>query len=60
MPINASELFAKNIYNFLTHLTSEDQFDWNMEDEITSGSLMVKEGEIIQDYLKEVLSTQAV
>lgn len=31
-----------------------------MEDEITSGSLMVKEGEIIQDYLKEALSTQAV
>lgn len=60
MPINASELFAKNIHNFLIHLTSENKFDWNMEDEITSGSLMVKEGEIIQDYLKEALSTQAV
>ena len=60
MPINASELFAKNIHNFLIHLTSENKFDWNMEDEITRGSLMVKEGEIIQDYLKEALSTQAV
>ena len=50
----------KNIHNFLIHLTSENKFDWNMEDEITSGSLMVKEGEIIQDYLKEALSTQAV
>jgi NAD(P) transhydrogenase subunit alpha len=60
MPINASELFAKNIHNFLIHLTSENKFDWNMEDEITSGALMVKEGEIIQDYLKEALSTQAV
>ena len=48
------------IHNFLIHLTSENKFDWNMEDEITSGSLMVKEGEIIQDYLKEALSTQAV
>ncbi|MEN8188112.1 MAG: Re/Si-specific NAD(P)(+) transhydrogenase subunit alpha [Bacteroidota bacterium] len=41
---NASELFAKNIYNFLVHLTDENGFKWEMEEEITDGTLIVHEG----------------
>jgi len=43
---NASELFAKNIYNFLMHLTEENQFKWDLEEEITDETLIVRDGNI--------------
>ncbi len=47
LPMNASELFAKNISNFLLHLTTDNQFNWNMEDEITAGSLIIRDGKLV-------------
>jgi NAD(P) transhydrogenase subunit alpha len=43
---NASELFGKNIYNFVMHLTSENKMKWDLEEEITDGTLIVHEGKI--------------
>ncbi len=42
LPMNASDLYAKNIQTFLLHLTTKDGFKWEMEEEITKGSLIVK------------------
>lgn len=44
LPMNASELFAKNVSNFLLHLTEDNQFKWDMEDEITACSLIIRDG----------------
>ena len=60
LPINASELFAKNVLNFMLHLTEESKFKWDNEDEITNGSLLIKEGNILQDYLKDINSLKEV
>ena len=60
LPINASELLAKNIQNFIQHLTHEGQFKWDMDDEITAGSLILKDGEIIQDYLKKSVQPELI
>jgi len=43
---NASELFAKNIYNFIIHLTEDNNFKWDLEEEITDETLIIKEGDI--------------
>ncbi len=43
---NASELFGKNIFNFLSHLVNENGFKWELEEEITDGTLIVHNGEI--------------
>ncbi|SEQ39830.1 NAD(P) transhydrogenase subunit alpha [Hyunsoonleella jejuensis] len=43
---NASELYAKNIYNFLVHLTEDAKFNWDLEEEITDETLIIKEGTI--------------
>jgi NAD(P) transhydrogenase subunit alpha len=43
---NASELFAKNIFNFINHLTENNSFKWDLEEEITDETLIVKDGEI--------------
>jgi NAD(P) transhydrogenase subunit alpha len=42
--LNASDLYARNIATFLTHLSTKDGFKWEMEEEITKGSLIVHEG----------------
>jgi len=43
---NASDLYAKNMLNFINHLTKDSQFEWNLEDQITDDTLIVKSGEI--------------
>ncbi len=44
LPFNASDLYAKNISTFLLHLSDKDGFKFEMEEEITKGSCIVKDG----------------
>jgi NAD(P) transhydrogenase subunit alpha len=44
LPLNASDLYAKNIVTFLLHLADNDKFKWEMDEEITKGSLIVHNG----------------
>ena len=46
---NASDLYAKNMYNFIMHLTEDNKFKWELEEEITDGTLIVHEGKIRQN-----------
>jgi NAD(P) transhydrogenase subunit alpha len=48
LPQNASELYAKNIQNLLTHLATKDGFKWEMEEEITKGTLITHEGKMLK------------
>lgn len=50
---NASELYAKNIYNFLTHLATKDGMKWEMEEEITKGTLITHQGKIVHASLNQ-------
>ena len=45
---NASESYSKNILAFLTHLATKDGFKWEMEEEITKGTLICKDGSILK------------
>jgi NAD(P) transhydrogenase subunit alpha len=47
LPLNASQLYAKNISTFLLHLADKDKFHWDLEEEITKGSLIVHEGKAV-------------
>lgn len=47
LPMNASDLYAKNIATFLLHLADKDNFKWEMEEEITKGSLIVHKGQAV-------------
>ena len=46
---NASDLYAKNIYNYLLHLTDGNEFLWDLDDEITDETLIVYNGKIRQN-----------
>lgn len=52
LPMNASNLYAKNISEFLLHLATKDGFKWEMEEEITKGSLIVHKGQAVHSSLK--------
>lgn len=43
---NASDLYAKNMYNFIIYLTENNEFKWDLEDEITDETLIVHKGKI--------------
>lgn len=43
---NASDLYGKNMFNFLKHLTNDNAFIWDLEEEITDETLIVQNGKI--------------
>ncbi len=49
---NASELYAKNIYNFLTHLSTKEGMKWELEEEITKGTLITHQQKIVHPSLQ--------
>lgn len=56
LPMNASDLYAKNIATFLTHLADKDKFNWEMEEEITKGSLIVHAGVAVHPSVSKSVS----
>ncbi len=69
MPIHASQLYSRNMYNLLEHMTEDRSEDKNekdlhlkldFEDEITSETCIAHGGEICQEAIREALEeTQA-
>lgn len=53
LPMNASDLYAKNIQAFLTHLATKEGFKWEMEEDITKGSLIVHNGVAVHPSVKK-------
>ncbi|UBM58167.1 Re/Si-specific NAD(P)(+) transhydrogenase subunit alpha [Marinilongibacter aquaticus] len=61
LPVNASQLYATNISTLLLHLADKDGFKWEMEEEITKGSLITHGGETVHAFTKTILEkTQTV
>ncbi|QHT69289.1 Re/Si-specific NAD(P)(+) transhydrogenase subunit alpha [Rhodocytophaga rosea] len=56
LAMNASDLYARNISTLLLHLANKDGFKWEMEEEITKGSLITHKGELVHGFTKEILS----
>jgi NAD(P) transhydrogenase subunit alpha len=46
LAVHASEMYAKNLLNFLTPMIQEGEFTPDWEDEVVSGSLLTHAGEI--------------
>jgi NAD(P) transhydrogenase subunit alpha len=65
MPIHASQLLSRNMYNLIGHITedaAEDKdekdprLDLDFEDEIIDSTCIAHEGEIRDEAIKEALS----
>ena len=53
LPMNASELYAKNIQTLLLHLATSEGFKWEMDEEITKGSLITHQGHAMHPSVKK-------
>lgn len=49
--MNASALYAKNIATLLFHLAEDKGFKWEMDEDITKGSLIVHNGVVVHPSL---------
>ncbi|GAA0422019.1 NAD(P) transhydrogenase subunit alpha [Cocleimonas flava] len=57
VPIHASEMFAKNLFNFTQLLIDESgNYVPNYEDEIVIGALLTKDGEVMHEGTVELLN----
>jgi NAD(P) transhydrogenase subunit alpha len=54
MPTHASELYAKNIYNFISPWIKSGElvFDWS--DEVVAGTLLCKDGATVNGKIKQI------
>ncbi len=55
VPYHASQMFAKNIMTFFTHLVKDGQLRINMEDEITRETLVAKDSHLLNVKVREAL-----
>ncbi len=56
MSCHASQMFSKNVERFIFHLTDENGFKMDMNDEITKGSLVTKDGEVLHAMTKKLMT----
>ncbi len=53
---NASELYARNISTLLLHLATNEGFKWELDEEITKGSLITHQGALVHEFTKGQLA----
>ncbi len=56
LPVNASQLYATNISTLLFHLADKEGFKWEMEEEITKGSLITHGGQTVHEFTLSILA----
>ena len=55
MPTHASQMYSKNIEKFIMYLSDDKAFKFDMNDEITKGSIITHQGEITQEAVKQAM-----
>ncbi len=55
VPYHASEMYSKNLFNLIEHLSRKGNFELNLDDEIVRGSLIVYNGEVLNERTRELL-----
>ncbi len=53
IPYHASQMYAKNIVTFLLHLIDDGELKLDLEDEITAGTLITRDGKVVNPMVLE-------
>jgi H+-translocating NAD(P) transhydrogenase subunit alpha len=56
MPLHASQLYARNVANLLLHLVKDGAIVLDFDDEITKGSCVTHDGEIVNERAKQTVT----
>lgn len=55
MPTHASELYAKNLYNFLSPWIKDGQLNIDWSDEVVAGTVLCRDGATVHATVKQVM-----
>src|SRR5262249_45089828 len=56
VPHHASQLYARTVTNYLTHLLKDGHLQLDLADELTRGPLLTHQGEVVHDVVKAALA----
>ncbi len=59
IPLHASQLYARNVANLLLHLVKDGAIVLDFDDEITKGSCVTHDGEIVNERARQIVSAAA-
>jgi len=60
VPYHASQMYAKNLTNFLVHLVKDGKLQLNMDDEITRSTVVTYQGEVANPRVREFFNLPAL
>ena len=60
VPLHASQMYAKNLTNFLALLTRDGKFQLNLDDEVVRDTLVATRGEVVNPRIRELLGLPAL
>ena len=55
MPVHASEMYAKNLFNFLSPFVKDGTLSLDWEDDIIKGACLTKDGQFVHEGVKNIL-----
>ena len=55
MPVHASEMYAKNLFNFFTPFIKDGNLALDWEDEVVKGACLTRDGQLVHEGVKKVL-----
>jgi NAD(P) transhydrogenase subunit alpha len=55
MPTHASELYAKNLYNFLSPWIKDGKLEFDWSDEVVAGTVLCRDGSTVHPVVKQVM-----
>jgi len=55
MPTHASELYAKNLYNFLSPWIKDGKLEFDWSDEVVAGTVLCRDGATVHPVVKQVM-----
>jgi NAD(P) transhydrogenase subunit alpha len=56
VPFHASQMYAKNVSTLLLHLVDDGALQIDLEDEITQGTLVSRNGEVVHERVRDLLA----
>jgi NAD(P) transhydrogenase subunit alpha len=55
LPYHASQMYARNVANFVGSMAADGQLGWDLEDEVVRETLVIRDGEIVHPRVREIL-----
>ena len=55
VPVHASQMFARNVQNYLLHLTRDGTLELDLDDELTRVPLVTCDGKIVHEGVRAAL-----